>query len=55
MLIEINLKKKTKHFHFTQSGKEKIADLLIGNKADVNIKNKEGDTPLHWAAKLGES
>lgn len=38
----------------TQLGKEKIADMLIGHKADVNYKDEQGETPLHWAAQFGK-
>lgn len=34
-------------------GYEGIAELLIKNSADVNSKNNDDDTPLHWAAQKG--
>lgn len=37
------------------SGNEKIVELLIQNKANVNKKNKNGNTPLHLAAISGNS
>ena len=30
-----------------------MAELLLANKADVNAKDKDGATPLFWAAKKG--
>ncbi len=30
-----------------------VVELLLFNKADVNVKGKYGKTPLHWAAYLG--
>jgi cytohesin len=30
-----------------------IGELLIAHGADVNIKDKHGNTPLHWSARLG--
>ena len=30
-----------------------VVELLLANKADVNVKDNGGYTPLHWAA-LGE-
>ena len=32
---------------------KEIAELLIANGADVNVKNDFGPTPLHWAADEG--
>ena len=34
-------------------GDKEIVDLLLSKGADVNNKDKNGVTPLHWAAKLG--
>jgi ankyrin repeat protein len=30
-----------------------VAELLLANKAEVNAKDKNGWTPLHWAAQGG--
>jgi len=30
-----------------------IGELLIAHGADVNVEDKHGNTPLHWAARLG--
>ena len=27
-----------------------MSQLLCDNKADVNVQDHDGDTPLHWAA-----
>lgn len=35
------------------TGKVKIAELLIGAKADITAANTEGATPLHKAAACG--
>ena len=34
-------------------GQRDVAELLLANKADVNAKDKDGATPLLWAAKDG--
>lgn len=34
-------------------GTEKVAKLLIDSKADVNAKDLNGSTPLHWSASSG--
>jgi hypothetical protein len=34
----------------TQTGRSDVVELLLNNKADVNAKNKAGQTPLHLAA-----
>lgn len=34
-------------------GKDKVANMLINNGANVNAQDKKGETPLHWAAKFG--
>lgn len=36
-------------------GKEDIVKLLIDNNADINAKNKDGHTPLHFSAQYGEN
>jgi len=33
----------------------KSVDVLIDECADPNVKNKDGNTPLHWAARVGDS
>lgn len=46
--------------HFTPSfllhslGKENIVKLLINNNADIDAKNKDGHTALHFSAQYGE-
>ena len=35
------------------SGHKKVAELLLANKAEVNAKDKTGQTPLHRAAANG--
>lgn len=35
------------------SCQEKFVELLIRNGADVNAKNEDKDTPLHYAAEKG--
>lgn len=40
---------------FIYPDKEKIAELLIVNGANVSIANKFKETPLHIAAKKGNS
>ena len=39
----------------SQEGHTDIATLLIEKGVDVNAKDKEGKTPLHWASKLKEA
>ena len=34
---------------------EEIADLLIAEGADVNVKDEDGDTPLDWANKRNQT
>ncbi len=36
-----------------EKGYKDVAELLLGNKAQINLKNKEGWTPLHLAAYKG--
>ncbi len=36
-------------------GHKKIAELLIANGADVNLKNMDGNTPLQYAAMAGQT
>jgi ankyrin repeat protein len=33
----------------TRSGRKEVVELLIANGADVNAKNRNGDTPLDYA------
>jgi hypothetical protein len=32
-----------------ENGHKDVLELLLANKADVNAKDKEGETPLYWA------
>lgn len=41
--------------HSSLSDEPKIADVLIHNGTNINIQNDDGETPLFWAAKGGES
>lgn len=34
-------------------GTEKVAKLLIDNNADVNARELDGSTPLHWTSEFG--
>ena len=36
-----------------QNGHEAIVSLLLEKGADVNAKNNDGWTPLHWASENG--
>ena len=36
-----------------EEGYVEIAKLLLQNKADVNIKDAYGETPLHYASRIG--
>lgn len=38
---------------FCKSGKAELVDFLIERGANINIKSKEGETELYWAAKNG--
>lgn len=40
-------------FHIN-AGHESIVRLLIQNKANINIVNENGNTPLYYAVQLGE-
>jgi ankyrin repeat protein len=31
-----------------------VAELLLANRADVNATTVDGETPLHWAAAVGD-
>lgn len=37
-----------------QTGNNEICSLLIDNGADVNAKDRNGNTPFHFAAKSGD-
>ena len=32
-----------------------VASVLLSHGASVDVRNKEGDTPLHWASKVGNA
>jgi ankyrin repeat protein len=34
-------------------GHKDLAELLLENRSDVTAKDKDGPTPLHWAAAMG--
>lgn len=44
---------KTPLHHAIKSGLTEIAEYLIGEGADINLKDKENESPLHLAASLG--
>lgn len=35
-------------------GQNKVMEPLIAEGADINVKNGQGDTPLHYAAESGQ-
>jgi len=39
----------TKCFLAARSGNKEIVELLISKGADLNIKDRDGRTPLYWA------
>src|SRR5207247_6422498 len=36
-------------------GHKEVVELLLGRKAEVNLKSKDGGAPLHWAAEGGSA
>ncbi len=48
-----NAKKQTALHVACATGKVELVNLLIKNKADLNLKNADGQTPLKFAKKMG--
>ncbi len=45
--------KRTPLVEATIRGDEKMVERLVSEGADVNIEDREGMTPLHWASHRG--
>ena len=46
-----NIEKNTALLFAAENGNLEIVDLLIKNRADINLKNKNGDTAIKLALK----
>jgi len=54
VLRDVNTGGITALHHAVERG-HKVAELLIANGVDVNAKDEDGNTPLHYAVRLGRS
>lgn len=42
------------HIYNEKTGDRKVVEVLVRNSADVNLENKDKETPLHIATVIGE-